>query len=64
MMTPYTFLKRGNLPDSTLLSIMFSGDMPTMLRGAAEEIMLERGWLDSLIIEVAPPHRTFYRGLP
>ena len=60
----YRFLKRGNLHDGTLLAVMFSGDMPDVFREAAEEIMLERGWLPSLIIEVKPPHRIFYMGLP
>ena len=46
-MTPYEFLKRGQLKDSTLIAMIFSGDQPMMLREAAEQIMLERGWLPS-----------------
>jgi hypothetical protein len=56
-MTPYAFLKRGNLASSTLLAIMFSGDMPMLLREAAEQIMEERGWIPdgSLLVLVDPP---------
>jgi hypothetical protein len=64
VISAYNFLKRGKMHDNTLLAIMFSGDMPPSFREAAEQIMLERGWLDSLLIEVRPPHRIFYMGVP
>lgn len=51
----FLWLRRGKLSDATLLAIMFDGDMPDVFRDAAEQLMLERGWLDSLIVLVDPP---------
>jgi hypothetical protein len=70
--TPYAFLKRGKLKSSTLIAIIFSGDMPPSFREAAERIMEERGWIPngSLVLLKDPPVPDFgdygirYMGIP
>jgi hypothetical protein len=38
-----------------LLHMLFSGDVEMSYREAAEQIMLERGWIDSLLFLLHPP---------
>ena len=56
-MTAYDFLKPAKLKSSTLIAMMFSGDMPPAFREAAEQIMEERGWIPdgSLLLLKDPP---------